>query len=262
MIPTADRARSFDDWAPDYDRFRPGYPDELFDEIEVRLGLPERPLVVDLGAGTGRATLAMAGRGWRVTAVDPGKPMLDVLRQRATDEGIIVATLRAHAEETGLDPASVDLATAAQAFHWFSKPGALAEMERIVRGGGGIALFWNVRDAEQSSLVAGYNDLLAAHGIDADTRMPGAEGETAGWIRENGGFEEPAFFQVPHAVETTAHAFIGLAFTASYVRALAPEEQTRLEEELQQLVDEHASGWPTFIVPYVVDCWVALKRGP
>src|SRR5437867_3219476 len=113
----ATRARSFDGWANDYDQYRPGYPDELFDTIQSRLDLPGRPLVVDLGAGTGRASLAMAAMGWRVTAVEPGKPMLDVLRARATDEGLLISTVQANAEATGLDPASADVVTAAQAFH-------------------------------------------------------------------------------------------------------------------------------------------------
>ena len=65
-----ERARGFDAWAGDYDRFRPGYPDEVFSTIARRLALPRRPTVVDLGSGTGRASLAMAARGWRVTAVE------------------------------------------------------------------------------------------------------------------------------------------------------------------------------------------------
>ncbi|HET6820883.1 MAG TPA: class I SAM-dependent methyltransferase, partial [Candidatus Limnocylindria bacterium] len=87
------RARSFDAWAGDYDRFRPGYPDALFEMIASELPLPRIPHVVDLGAGTGRASLAMAGLGWRVTAVEPGKPMLDVLRGRAANDGLLVSTV-------------------------------------------------------------------------------------------------------------------------------------------------------------------------
>ena len=100
----------------------PTYPDELFDvDRTSSLPLPRQPHVVDLGAGTGRASLAMASCGWRVTAVEPGKPMLDVLRGRAANEGLLISTVQASAEETGLDPASADLVTAAQAFHWFDK---------------------------------------------------------------------------------------------------------------------------------------------
>ena len=52
---TLERGRSFDAWAGEYDRYRPTYPDELFELISRALSLPRWPLVVDLGAGTGRA---------------------------------------------------------------------------------------------------------------------------------------------------------------------------------------------------------------
>jgi SAM-dependent methyltransferase len=140
------RARAFDAFAGEYERFRPGYPDELFEIIADRLQLPERPVVVDLGAGTGRASLPMAERGWRVTAVEPGRPMLDVLRGEATNAGLLLSTVQAGAEATGLDPQSADLVTAAQSFHWFDMDAALVEMARILKPDGGVALFWNVRD--------------------------------------------------------------------------------------------------------------------
>jgi SAM-dependent methyltransferase len=257
-----DGGRSFDAWAGDYDRYRPGYPDALFDEIAARLQLPERPLVADLGAGTGRATLAMAERGWRVTAIEPGGPMLDVLRARATDAGLLVATFRAEAEETSLDPASVDLVTVAQAFHWFDQTRAVAEMARVVRPGGGIALFWNTRDAASSPLVAAYERLLDQHGADRSTRGPGRHPDTRRWIAERGAFDEPDFIQVRHVVPMAPSAFIGLAFTASYVRALAPDALQRFRVDLEELVAEHAPPSELIEIPYVVDCEIARRRAP
>jgi SAM-dependent methyltransferase len=168
MTTAVPRGRSFDAWADDYDRYRPTYPDALFERIVRELTLSDQPSVVDLGAGTGRASIAMAALGWRVTAVEPGGPMLEVLRARAAAADLEVVATQAAAESTGLDPASFDLATAAQAFHWFDKPAALAEMARIVRPGGGIALFWNVREETRSPFVADYHELLERYGGVAD----------------------------------------------------------------------------------------------
>lgn len=259
MTTTHQQARSFDAWASEYDRYRPGYPDELFDGIAERLALPAGPDVADLGAGTGRASLAMARRGWRVTAVEPGRPMLDVLRARAADDGLIVATIRAEAEATGIDAASIDLATAAQAFHWFDRARALAEMARIVRPGGGIALFWNVRDADGSALLSEYDGLLGRVGVSRDRQRAGRDESTADAIRAAGGFGEPAFFQVRHVEPMAAGAFIGLAFTASYVQALEPAPREEFARELAALVDRHSAG-PALEVPYIVDCWTARRN--
>ena len=260
-----ERARSFDGWAPDYDRYRPGYPDALFDEIAARLELPDRPHVADLGAGTGRATLAMAEREWRVTAIEPGRPMLDILRARATDSGLLVATVQASAEETGLDPASVDLVTAAQAFHWFDKPRAISEMARIVRPGGGVALFWNVRDETRSAFVADYHALLERHFGDADTGRYLQAGRATGRDATRAAFEGVGAFgnlelaELGHEMEMTADAFVGMAFTASYVRSLPAEEQDRFRAQLSDLLAKHGIGADPFTLPYRIDLWTARR---
>lgn len=256
---TAERARSFDAWAPDYDRYRPGYPAELFDEIADRLALPERPRVADLGAGTGLATLAMAARGWRMTAVEPGGPMLEVLRQQAAARGLEVATVRASAEETGLPAASFDLVTAAQAFHWFDHPVAVREMARIVRPGGGVALFWNVRDAASSPLLAEYNAVFDGYGIGVDSRLPGRNPKTGRWIAESGAFEPSSFFQVRNRQVLDRDGFIGLAFTKSYVRALDPDRLARFTDDLRALLDRHLPAGGSLELPYVVDCEIARR---
>lgn len=259
MTPMQD-APSFDAWAGEYDRYRPGYPDELFDGMAERLSLPDRPVVADLGAGTGRASLAMARRGWRVTAIERGRAMLDVLRARAADEGLVVATVHTDAEQTGMDPGSVDLATAAQAFHWFDRLRALAEMARIVRPGGGIALFWNTRDTDGSALLSEYDELLGRAGIRRDRHRAGPDATTAEGVSAAGGFAEPEFFQVRHVERMRPGEFIGLAFTASYVQALDEATRTRFGDELAALVDRHAAEGSTLEVPYIVDCWTAGRK--
>jgi len=264
----AGMARGFDAWADEYDRFRPGYPDEVFETIAARLRLPRVPAVVDLGAGTGRASLAMAALGWRVTAVEPGKPMLELLRDRAADEGLLVSTIQANAESTGLDPTSVDLVTAAQAFHWFDKHEALAEIARILRPGGGLALFWNVRDAERSAFLADYAELLKrSTGTPDDPGIGRYEGggqeETQRALQAAAGFEAPELIKLQQEVEMIDEEFTGMAFTASYVRAgMSPEGQDRFRLNLAALLGRHGlSDGHRFPVPYRIDLWIARRSG-
>lgn len=258
------RARSFDAWAGDYDRFRPGYPDALFEMIASELPLPRIPHVVDLGAGTGRASLAMAGLGWRVTAVEPGKPMLDVLRGRAANDGLLVSTVQASAEETGLDADSADLVTAAQAFHWFDQPQALSEIARILKPGGGLALFWNVRDASRAPFLADYAKVLERYVGEADAgryeaSMP--EEATRRVLESHGAFEDVRLNVLHHETTMTDEQFVGVVFTASYVRVnKTPEEQDRFRLDLAALLGRHHlnDGRP-FTVPYRLDLWTARR---
>lgn len=267
MTPAVERGRSFDAWAGEYDRYRPTYPDAVFERIRGELALPERPRVADLGAGTGRASLPMATLGWEVTAVEPGGPMLDVLGARAAEAGLTVGLVQATAEATGLAPASVDVATAAQAFHWFDKAAALAEMARIVRPGGGIALFWNVRDEARSPFVADYHRVLERYGGVAEGKYLQAgrssgRSSTRDAITAAEGFEAPELHELHHELPATANGFIGMAFTASYIRALDPAAQDRFRAETLELLARHGHrGDEPFAVPYRVDLWTTRRRG-
>jgi SAM-dependent methyltransferase len=258
------RARSFDAWAGEYDRYRPGYPDELFEAIAEKLGLPVAPLVVDLGAGTGRASLGMAALGWRVTAVEPGKPMLDVLRAHAANDGLLLSTVQGTAEATGLDPDSADLVTAAQAFHWFEMDVALTEIARILKPGGGVALFWNVRDTEASPFLRDYNELLVKYAAGVDTGRYEATGkdQTDQAFRRSTAFTPPELIYLRHAVAMTATEFMGMAFTASYVSAtMSPDQQDRFRIALAGVLGRHGHNDDRpFDVPYRVDAWIARRR--
>jgi ubiquinone/menaquinone biosynthesis C-methylase UbiE len=256
------RSRSFDAWASEYERYRPGYPDALFEHIAQRLGLPEQAQVADLGAGTGKAARAMARRGWRVTAVEPGGPMLDELRVQAAREGLVLETRVGSAEATGLADGSVDLATAAQSFHWFDKEAAVPEMARIVRPGGGAAVFWNSRADDRSAFLAAYTELLARYVPEEhlDRQRPTEIFDTRGQLAAGGRFDVDDSVQLHHVVEMPVADFIGLAFTASYVHMFATGAAAQaLRADLQALLAEHARHG--FIsVPYDLDVYVARRN--
>ena len=261
FAPPSVRARAFDAWAAEYERYRPGYPSTLFDLIADRLGLPAKASVVDLGAGTGKVARAAAARGWRVTAVDPGEPMLAVLRERAAVEGVDIDVVQASAEQTRLPSSWFDVALAGEAYHWFDAPAALREMGRIVRPGGGIAFFWNVGD-ESTPLVASERALVAEYGIDgSDVRKPGPRPETRDAIVQAGAFDEPEFAQVPHEVTMSGADYVGLAYTKSHLRTAPAELQERYRSAFTEMLAGHGIGPDDRIaVPYVVDCWIARRN--
>ena len=256
------RSRSFDAWASEYERYRPGYPDALLEHIAQRLGLPDHAQVADLGAGTGKAARAMARRGWRVTAVEPGGPMLDELRAQAAREGLVLEARVGSAEATGLADASVDLATAAQSFHWFDKEAAVPEMARIVRPGGGAAVFWNSRADDRSAFLAAYTELLARYVPEEhlDRQRPTEIFDTRGQLAAGSWFDVDDSVQLSHVIEMPVTDFIGLAFTASYVRMFATGSAAQaLRTDLQALLAEHARDG-LISVPYDLDVYVARRN--
>lgn len=139
---------AFDHIAGEYDTYRPSYPPEVLERLEsvldsfrggqlaaIRLdGDATAATAVDVGAGTGIFSRQLAARGWRVIAVEPSAAMLRVGimdRTDATYDRRRIHPVAAGAERIPIASESIDLITAAQAFHWFNPPIALAEFARF-----------------------------------------------------------------------------------------------------------------------------------
>ena len=155
--------------AGDYAAARPSYPEGAIDVLFDGLGDAAAVTAADLGAGTGISSRQLAARGALVLAVEPNQSMRD-----AAEPHTRVEWVAATAEHTGLDEASIDLAAAFQAFHWFDQPRALKEMVRILRPGGRAALVYNERD-ESDPFTAAYGDLVRKYATD-DTERRRAHG--------------------------------------------------------------------------------------
>ena len=134
----------FDSVASEYDAARPDYPAQLYDALESAMGQPLLwSEVCDVGAGTGIATRAIAGRGATVTAVDPGLGVLQVLKARSTSRVHVVA---GDGNALPLRDGLFDLVTYAQSFHWTDPEAAVDEAFRVLKPGGVLALWWNQHD--------------------------------------------------------------------------------------------------------------------
>ncbi len=162
--PVDNSRERFSSRVDDYRRFRPSYPPALIAYLLDRTGLAAGARVADIGAGTGIFTGLLLEAGLSVTAVEPNANML------AAAKSLYSANPGFHssgggAEDTGLASASVDLVTAAQAFHWFANRAAVTEFDRILRPGGHLALVWNRRQVEEP-LQRDYDALLRRYAPD------------------------------------------------------------------------------------------------
>ncbi|MFF4818317.1 class I SAM-dependent methyltransferase [Kitasatospora sp. NPDC001309] len=135
-----ERALSFGTVAESYERYRPGYPVELFDLVAgyaaEHAGGPVRT-ALEIGAGTGKATRLFAGHGVAVTATEPDAAMLAELRRHTPGS---VRTVRAAFEELPPD-GPYDLVYAAAALHWTSPAGRWQRVAELLRPGGVFACF-------------------------------------------------------------------------------------------------------------------------
>lgn len=127
-------ADHFSGQAQEYARFRPTYPDSLIDFLAT--SVPARRLAWDCGTGSGQAAVALASRFDQILATDPSREQLSRAEKHPRVEYRI-----GRESESGLENASADLVTAAQAAHWFDLPAFYAEVDRVLRPGGLIAVW-------------------------------------------------------------------------------------------------------------------------
>jgi len=138
-----------------YADFRPHYPQQLFDYLTELA--PGRSLVWDCAAGTGQATIDLARRFDRVIATDASAQQIAAAKPVARVE-YRVAT----AEQSGLPDNCADLVTVAQALHWFDHTKFYAEVRRVLRPSGVLAVWaYGINTVEGNAINAMVQDFYS-----------------------------------------------------------------------------------------------------
>jgi ubiquinone/menaquinone biosynthesis C-methylase UbiE len=137
-------SQSFDTVAGFYDKFRPTYPRKLVDSIIELSKLPAGARILEIGAGTGKATRLFAARGYTIHCIEPGANLV-ALAARKLKNFPRVSFENVRFEESQDQPDEFDLVMSAQAFHWVSKDIGFKKAFRAMKPGGYLALFWNMQ---------------------------------------------------------------------------------------------------------------------
>lgn len=233
------RALSFGVMAEAYERFRPGYPAELFDMVTAYAGRPIRT-ALEIGAGTGKATRVFARPGVAVTATEPDVAMLAELVKHVPAG---VRTRRAAFEDL-VPGESYGLVYVAAALHWTDPAGRWARMAELIEPDGVFASFGGplqpadpavmeaIRVAREPFLAS--DDVPSPDGTPADQPMqwPGTELQTSEWftdVRQSTIERRPAI---------SADDFVGHLSTISAYLELPPATQDLVFARIRQVLPD------------------------
>jgi SAM-dependent methyltransferase len=245
----ADRRRlraTFEEVPELYDRARPLYPRELFDDLVAYAGLAAGSRVLEIGCGTGQATLPLAERGLEVVCVELGAGLAAIARRRLAAFPR-VEVVNALFEDWEAEEASFDAAVAFTAFHWVDPEVKYAKPARLLRPGGTLAVaetdhvqveggdpFWAEVQADYDAVVPS-----------ADNRPPPRPEEVADLraaIEETGLFGDVEVRRYLADVTYSAEEYIGVLDTYSPNRAMEPARRERLFELIRQRVEACPGG--------------------
>lgn len=240
-------AAAFGPAAADYERARPSYPARSIELLRRHLGVGPGRRVLDLAAGTGKLTRLLAGTGADVVAVEPVEGMRDELVRTVPE----VEALDGTAEAIPLEDESVDAVTVAQSFHWFRFDEALAEIRRVLRPAGGLAILFNERD-ERAEWVREWNEAIEWH----SRRISYYQRTDWGALLGDAGFVDAGAATVDWVQPMTRDLVASRVRSVSYVAEMDEAGQQEYVDRVLALV---AGFEEPFDLPYVTRLWWASK---
>jgi ubiquinone/menaquinone biosynthesis C-methylase UbiE len=224
-------ARAFGAIAEEYERGRPGWPADAIAALVERFGARE---VLDLAAGTGKLTEVLSPLA-DVVAVEPIDGMRRVLEARLPR----VRALAGTAEAIPLPDASVDAVFVAEAFHWFDLARAPAEVARVLRPGGGLALLWNHALWERMP----WHDEVYAPLEPHHRAVGGSRRENVKWreaLERDDRFEPLREETTEHEQRTDRDGIVALIASFSWVGGLPAEQRDATLAAVRSVLERHA----------------------
>jgi SAM-dependent methyltransferase len=249
---TTDREQlrtTFDSAARLYHEARPDYPDGLYDELIALTGLTPDDPILEIGAATGKATLPLARRGYRITCVELGTALADEARRNLDAfprVDVVHANFEEWAEDRGQGP--FGLMFAATAWHWIDPDQRYLLAARLLRPGGHLA-FWTATHVIAEGGDPFFGEIQDVYDEIGEGLPEGAEFPTPPTLRDSraeiestGLFDEVVVRRFDWEIKYAADAYIRLLDTFSGHIAMTQRQRDRLYGEIRRRLAARPDG--------------------
>jgi SAM-dependent methyltransferase len=245
----ADRERlrsTFDQAAELYARARPGYPSALFDDLVELAGIGPGSRVLEIGPGTGQATVPLAERGYRIVAVELGADLAGVARRhlaRFPSAQVVTAAF----EDWPLPTEPFDMVLAATAFHWIDPAVRVAKAADALRSGGALATITTHHVAGgdeaffaevQACYLRWDPETQSGLRLPTATQVPSSSDE----LDRSGRFGPAVFRRYEWELSYSTASYLETLLTYSGHRALDPASQAGLLDCVARLIETRYGG--------------------
>ena len=238
---------TFDSVASLYDEARPGYPQALYGDLIQLAGLTPSHRLLEIGAGTGHATLPLAQRGFRIDCIELGEQMAAVARARLAAFPAVSITVADF--DRWSTSARYDLVFAASAYHWLNPVTRVRKIAALLAPAGHIAVFRNhhVDTAATAPFNAAvqriYTSILGPHRSSNPLPRAGqiTPTEAAEWAA-SGLFAAADTCIYRWRQQLSAAEYIRQLATHSDHRMLAERDRNLLFDSLRKLIDDEFAG--------------------
>jgi SAM-dependent methyltransferase len=245
---------TFDDSPELYERARPLPPVQLFDDLVALTSLEPGARVLEIGCGTGQATLPLAERGFEILAIELGASLAELARRKLA-EFPCVRIVNASFEEWDPEGALFDAVVAFNSFHWIDPEVRFAKAAGVLRKGGALAVVgmrfvlhdgadpvWLTLREEYEALGLGEPWIHLA-----DVKDRTADFEASGCFRN------VTLRRYSWAVTFSAPDYVTYLQTSSWHRALDDEVRGALFERIRQRIGQATIAPTMAAVLYVAE---------
>lgn len=239
--------KHFDENGVMYDKYRPTYVAELYSDIINYTSITENSNILEIGCGTGNATLPFIKTGAKVTAVELGENLTDYTKDKFSEYDNF-NIINARFEDYKTDE-KYDLIFAATAFHWIKPEYAYSRCKDLLTPYGVLATFWNTPRISRHNAEL-YSEIQALYA----EYLPDSKEESAslteskwytsrcnrlGGYIETYGYADCLFKLYQGKRKFNADDYIGLLHTYSDHMALCEEKRSVFFDKIHSAIQKH-----------------------
>lgn len=232
---------TFNEDVVNYDRMRPTYAKELHEAILQFSGLDSTKNALEIGIGTGQATLPFLQTGCKLTAVELGEAMARFCKEKFAGFPNF-HIMNSDFEKVHLENDTYDLVYSATAFHWIPREVGYPKVFSLLRSGGVIALFWNHASRVNAELDCAMQEVYRKYPIYQHSTIHRFSEdncrEIAKTIREYG-FVDVVYHMYHQTRVLDAPQYRSLLNTNSDHRARQNEIRIQIENELSDVIHNY-----------------------
>lgn len=255
---------SFDVFAEDYHSVRPGYPARLYTDIKESCELNSESRLLEIGAGSGIATVELAKFGGKIVAIEPGGHLVAIAKKQT--EGYENVEVREETFEDFQPPERFDALLAFTSFHWLRGEDKYQRVSNLLSDSGNLVLVWNYFFQANSSTTMEINRVYHELLSDVYPGQMGVHKVNEGVFsvlarREERVAQDPLFYPVlmkKYLVEHNYNAETYPKFINTFPKVIAVKEDRRVKflQRISEVVAKHGK----ISVPVLTSLIICKKR--
>lgn len=240
-----------------YDKIRPSYPEKLIQDIISRTKIDLSDKLLEIGAGTGKATIQFAEKGFSIHAIELGEDMAEILKVKCSEYPKVSLEVTSFEEWNSKKYEEFDLIYCAQAFHWLDTNIKYKKCHELLKDQGYLVLFWyntdeyeleatKVIDEKVEELVRKYvaDDFIDSGKPKRRVHLGASNiDERESEIKDSGLFEMIEKIEYTQEIRNNAKKYLEVKKTvptfATILDGLDDEAIEKMENEIVDVINNH-----------------------